>query len=125
MFVKCALVLLFATVALSAPVIPSPVTDAEASYFVKYFKRNIDYNGRGAIMASPSTSNPDYFYDWVRDAGITMTVAPYWNNTSYDPTNVNTTLISVYADWVLKVQNQNSPNGIDIRGEVRLLANDS
>ncbi|KAI9227594.1 MAG: Six-hairpin glycosidase-like protein [Piptocephalis tieghemiana] len=27
---------------------------------------------KGAIMASPSTSHPDYFYHWIRDSAITM-----------------------------------------------------
>jgi glucoamylase len=26
----------------------------------------------GAVIASPSTANPNYFYDWVRDTGLTM-----------------------------------------------------
>jgi glucoamylase len=26
----------------------------------------------GAIVASPSTANPNYYYDWVRDTGLTM-----------------------------------------------------
>ena len=26
----------------------------------------------GAVIASPSTSEPNYYYDWVRDTGLTM-----------------------------------------------------
>ena len=35
---------------------------------------NLEHSGiaRGAVIASPSRSNPDYFYHWVRDAGLTM-----------------------------------------------------
>ncbi|KAJ1565144.1 Glucoamylase, intracellular sporulation-specific [Nowakowskiella sp. JEL0078] len=29
---------------------------------------------KGCIVASPSTSNPDYFYHWVRDSALTMSL---------------------------------------------------
>lgn len=37
---------------------------------------NISPNGaaRGAVVASPSRENPDYFKHWIRDAGLTMDV---------------------------------------------------
>lgn len=28
--------------------------------------------GRGLVIASPSKSNPDYFYTWTRDAALTF-----------------------------------------------------
>ncbi|WP_437681845.1 glycoside hydrolase family 15 protein [Sorangium sp. So ce131] len=39
-----------------------------------YLLRNVSPPGAlpGAIVASPSRSNPDYYYHWVRDAGIVL-----------------------------------------------------
>ena len=38
--------------------------------------RNISPQGaaRGAVIASPSTTDPNYFYHWIRDAALTMDV---------------------------------------------------
>ncbi|XBW34674.1 hypothetical protein QEN19_000241 [Hanseniaspora menglaensis] len=35
-------------------------------------KLNYSHIKEGSILASPSTENPNYFYDWVRDSGILM-----------------------------------------------------
>ncbi|OBA24707.1 Six-hairpin glycosidase [Hanseniaspora valbyensis NRRL Y-1626] len=35
-------------------------------------KLNYFHIKEGSILASPSTENPNYFYDWVRDSGILM-----------------------------------------------------
>jgi len=78
----------------------------------RWFFSNIDYQGTGAIMASPSTAHPNYFYDWVRDAGITMSIAPKLLNQAD-----KAKLYDHYMKWVLNCQKQNPVNGIDIRGE--------
>lgn len=43
---------------------------------VQAMLRNISPAGtrQGVVVASPSRHNPDYFYHWVRDAGLTMDV---------------------------------------------------
>lgn len=35
-------------------------------------KLNYSFIKEGSILASPSTEDPNYFYDWVRDSGIIM-----------------------------------------------------
>ncbi len=35
---------------------------------------NVDPNGSGNVLASPSQSHPDYYYHWVRDGAISMKV---------------------------------------------------
>lgn len=49
--------------------------------------RNVSPPGamRGAIIASPSRSNPDYDYHWVRDSGIAVRAILELYSTSADP----------------------------------------
>lgn len=35
-------------------------------------KANLDIQGDGGVVASPSTSDPDYYYHWQRDGAISM-----------------------------------------------------
>ena len=44
--------------------------------FQERMLRNISPQGaaRGAVIASPSTSDPNYFYHWIRDGALTMDV---------------------------------------------------
>lgn len=56
---------------------------------------NLDDVADGAVIASPSRSNPDYFYQWTRDAAITIGslveyLDDYYN--SDDHSNLNSTL---------------------------------
>ena len=37
-----------------------------------YFIANINIQGKGGVVASPSTTQPDYYYHWQRDAAISM-----------------------------------------------------
>lgn len=51
----------------------------------KYLFENISPSGAatGAVVASPSRANPDYFFHWVRDAGLVMnTVLDLYERTS-------------------------------------------
>jgi glucoamylase len=46
-------------------------------------KRNIHPLGTlpGTVVASPSTSRPDYWYQWTRDSALVMrTVVSKWSN---------------------------------------------
>lgn len=53
-----------------------PWLENQASRSVQGMLRNIEPPGveRGAVIASPSRQNPDYYYVWVRDAALTMNV---------------------------------------------------
>ncbi|KAL1962884.1 hypothetical protein VTN77DRAFT_9062 [Rasamsonia byssochlamydoides] len=53
----------------------------ETSYALECILNNIGSSGawaqsadRGIVVASPSTSNPDYFYTWTRDSALTLKV---------------------------------------------------
>lgn len=50
--------------------------ESQASKCAEYLLKNISPAGAavGAIVASPSKSNPDYFYHWVRDAALVSRV---------------------------------------------------
>lgn len=47
---------------------------AQATYATNALLHNLSERdiAPGAVIASPSRSNPDYFYHWVRDAALTM-----------------------------------------------------
>ena len=48
----------------------------QAAFSQRYLLDNISPPGaaRGAVVASPSKTNPDYFYHWIRDSSIVMGV---------------------------------------------------
>lgn len=96
-----------------------PFSDAEVNTLVEFFMNNIDVQGSGAVMASPSTSHPDYFYHWSRDGAISINlVQDFQLGSNYTQTMMH------YLNWVRQAQNQNDPNGIDIRGEPKFYLND-
>ena len=37
-----------------------------------YFLANINIQGKGGVVASPSTTQPDYYYHWQRDGAISI-----------------------------------------------------
>jgi glucoamylase len=69
----------------------------------------------GAIVASPSTSNPNYYFDWVRDTGLTMRALV---RIAYDPRTETTlrsrllTQIDRWIKWELRRQEQNRLTGL-------------
>lgn len=54
---------------------------------VAYLMRNMSPPGAmpGAIIASPSRSNPDYYYHWVRDSGIAVRALLFLYESEQDP----------------------------------------
>jgi len=73
------LALVVGTSVLAAPKPTSRVSrwmDVEAEAALKYLLGNISPRGtaRGVVVASPSRTNPDYFYHWTRDAALVMDV---------------------------------------------------
>ncbi|CDO53219.1 hypothetical protein DV113_001931 [Geotrichum candidum] len=65
----------------------------------------------GAVVASPSKKAPDYFYQWVRDAGITINTLV----TAYaDQKAQNSTLRTVIRDYITaahSLQRVSNPSG--------------
>jgi len=65
---------------------------------IGYFMDNINVNGSGAVMASPSKTNPNYYYHWMRDAAISMDVLQHIPNTTASlPVE---SLMNSYISWV-------------------------
>jgi glucoamylase len=77
---------------------------------------NLDVNGSGAVMASPSHSNPNYYYHWQRDAAISMDVLQHSGKTpsQYDE------LMRNYVGWIHQAQTK-SDNNCDVRGEPKFM----
>lgn len=76
----------------------------------------------GAIIASPSKSNPCYYYDWTRDSAISMDLIQTW----YEQTKSSKYKEKLlhYVEWVSKVQHQVDPNpGQNILGEPKFYLN--
>jgi glucoamylase len=82
---------------------------------LKYFLANTDIQGQGGVVASPDHSTPggSYYYAWERDGALSMRalldVTPFGQDSE--------TRFQHYTQWVLKVQNEKDPNGIDVRTE--------
>ncbi len=63
----------------------------------------------GAVIASPSTAGPNYFYSWVRDAALTMKVV-------ISQSTLDRTLVQNYAN-AEKVHQQNAASSSSGQGE--------
>lgn len=63
----------------------------------------------GAVIASPSTAGPDYFYSWVRDAALTIKVV-------ISQPILDRTLVTNYAN-AEKVHQQNAAKSSSSQGE--------
>ncbi|KTC68932.1 glucoamylase [Legionella birminghamensis] len=106
------------------------VSNAVASVFtpdeINALKNNFAANitQEGAIMASPSRSNPNYYYDWARDSAISMNLIASWYEQSRDQASKQRLLS--YVSWVERLQHQNDPlPGQDILGEPKFYMPDS
>jgi len=79
---------------------------------IKNLLRNISASGtaKGSVLASPSKSNPDYFYHWVRDAGLVMEEIVARYQTSFSaPTKSQ--YLEVLLDYIeFSKLNQSTPN---------------
>jgi len=97
-----------------------PFSDDEVTLMSQYFFNNIDIGGSGAILASPSTHDPDYYYHWMRDAAISMNVVL----TLGGKAGGNDGHVRNYIKWVQKVQHaQRTKYNIDVRGEPKFFTN--
>lgn len=89
-------------------------TPAEIRQLKLNFLANI--KDSGAIVASPSKQNPDYYYDWIRDSAIAMDLVESWYEVSHHTEDKNRLLN--YVQWVEKTQRQTDTlPGQDILGE--------
>lgn len=81
-----------------------------------------DDTAKGVVIASPSRENPDYFYHWVRDAGLTMdVVVSLYARAEGDPKNFYRQRLLEFVDFSLK--NQRTPNLSGGVGEPKFLVN--
>ncbi|KTD67774.1 glucan 1,4-alpha-glucosidase [Legionella steelei] len=80
----------------------------------QHFFANI--HSHGAIVAAPSKQNPDYYYDWIRDSAIAMSLIETWYESSH-AFGYKKHLFN-YVSWTQKLQHQDDPlPGQDILGE--------
>ncbi|KTD64861.1 glycoside hydrolase family 15 protein [Legionella spiritensis] len=92
----------------------------DVATFKKHFIANI--TGDGAIMASPSTAHPDYYYDWVRDSAIAMSLIETWYENN--PNEQDKEKLLHYVQWVERTQHQQETlPGYDILGEPKFYLN--
>lgn len=69
----------------------------------------------GSVIASPSTSNPNYFFDWVRDTGLTMRALvgiAYDRKTAASVRAPLQQQIRAWISWELHRQEQNRLTGL-------------
>jgi Glycosyl hydrolases family 15 len=84
-----------------------------------YFLLNINIDGKGGVVASPSTTQPDYYYHWQRDGAISMNELMGIRTIQEAETQ-----LQAYVGWVRAEQFQSDPNGIDVRGEPKFFLPD-
>lgn len=77
-----------------------------------FFTANINIQGLGGVVASPDVAM-GYNYHWMRDAALSMRTLQLLAPSVLE---VNGTMSS-YVQWVLRVQAEADPNGIDVRTE--------
>ncbi|CEK10564.1 glycoside hydrolase family 15 protein [Legionella hackeliae] len=85
---------------------------------IKTLRQNFIVNimDTGAVIASPSRYYPDYYYDWTRDAAITMDLVETWYEKEKKPEDK--ARLFNYVHWVEQAQHQvDTLPGQDILGE--------
>ncbi|AAU26519.1 TPA: Dot/Icm T4SS effector LegY [Legionella pneumophila] len=98
----------------------SVFTHEEVQILKKHFLNNFQTNG--AIVASPSQYNPNYYYDWIRDSAIAMGLVETWYEASQSARYKK--LLLEYVSWTEKIQHQADPiAGQDILGEPKFYIN--
>ncbi|KAH4893991.1 1,4-alpha-D-glucan glucohydrolase [Parastagonospora nodorum] len=67
----------------------------------------------GTVIASPSTDEPDYWYQWVRDAAITMNsvVDVYADDPSSSHGSQLSTILEAYTSLQYTIQHTPNPSG--------------
>ncbi|KAJ8662534.1 hypothetical protein O0I10_001495 [Lichtheimia ornata] len=82
--------------------------DGETTYSEKALLANINPEGavKGFVAASPSTSNPDYFYCWTRDAALVMRAVVHNYNT--EPSDDLATIMQDYVGFQINSMNEDT-----------------
>lgn len=104
----------FLMIFIASQALGSVFNHEEVQHLKNHFFANIHPNG--AIVASPSQHEPNYYYDWVRDSAIAMSLIESW----YESTNAteHKNRIFNYVSWTQTIQHQHNPHpGYDILGE--------
>lgn len=84
-----------------------------------YLLENINRPGTtmGTVVASPSKSEPDYYYHWVRDAGLVMsTVLDVYQKADL-PAEYRQRLLSLMYDFVERAKSNQAASGFENLGE--------
>lgn len=86
--------------------------DRSYSYFMQNVSRplNDDKLRLGAVIASPSQKDPDYFYHWTRDAGLSMfeIAREYRMTQSLDRKSKLENLLKNWVDFEIRAQESSS-----------------
>ncbi len=96
--------------------------DQKAKLSTGFLLDNIGPNGAaaGAVVASPSRSNPNYFYHWVRDAALVMSAVFDLYHTESDP-KLRARYETMLKDYIaLSRRNQTTANPSDSESSGRL-----
>ena len=95
---------------------PHPWLASEASLSLQKVVENISPpDGRpGAVIAAPSRHSPNYYFHWVRDAGIVMdsVVKEYVLATDLNTKRVLRRKLIEYLQFSLHIQNVPAPTGL-------------
>ena len=88
------------------------VSTSQAAFSKNLLFKNINVNGsaNGTVIAAQSYSSPNYAYNWVRDASLTMDVVAtlYGGATAAAAQTYYSTILFAYAG--ARKQQQNDPN---------------
>eukprot|EP01013_Petalomonas_cantuscygni_P031379 TRINITY_DN57584_c0_g1_i1.p1 TRINITY_DN57584_c0_g1~~TRINITY_DN57584_c0_g1_i1.p1 ORF type:complete len:512 (+),score=89.60 TRINITY_DN57584_c0_g1_i1:36-1538(+) len=103
------------------PMPSQPYTEDEISKIFGYFNANINVDGSGAVVASPSKSNPDYFYHWMRDGSLSMREYMNWQVFTNTSTSTWHPVMDSWVKWVRNVQTQSDPNGQSVLDEPKFM----
>lgn len=103
------LIVFFASNVYSGVFNPSEIQSLK-KHFLSNFKAN------GAIVASPSKQNPNYYYDWIRDSAMAMGLVEDWFE--FDHQNDHKKILIQYVSWSEQIQQLVDPlPDQDILGE--------
>lgn len=106
--------IIFLMAFITSQAIAQVFTPQEAELLKNHFFAN--FHANGAIVASPSKQNPNYYYDWVRDSAIAMGLVETWYESSLSDDYKNR--LQRYVSWTASLQQQQDPlPGMDILGE--------
>ena len=93
--------------------VAAPFSTSEMDTMIGYFESNLNVQGDGGVMASPSQSDPNYYFHWQRDGAISMREYMVAKKTL----TAYTANMQSYIKWVHGTQFASDPNNIDVRGE--------